>query len=63
MRVKLDNYEISSEDGKYFKVNLDGQNIIHKKGNCTSKSAMVLLAVSEIQIYNERHGLAWGELE
>lgn len=62
MRAKLDNYEIVSQDGNYFKVNLDGQNIIHEKGDCATKVNMITLAAKAIEKYNERHDLAWGKL-
>lgn len=67
LRVRIDDYEISAcKDGKgnvYFKVNIDGQNIIHEEllGDFTRinliREAMIL-----IEIYNKNHELEWGKL-
>lgn len=67
LRVRIDNYEISAtKDAKsnvYFKVNLDGQNIIHEEllGEFT-RSELIREALILIEAYNQSHNLEWGEL-
>ena len=67
LRVRIDNYEISAtkdvKNNAYFKVNLDGQNIIHEEllGEFT-RSELIREAMILIEIYNKDHDLEWGKL-
>lgn len=67
LRVRIDDYEISAtkdvKNNVYFKVNLDGQNIIHEKllGEFT-RSELISEAMILIEAYNQSHNLEWGEL-
>lgn len=44
---------------KDFKV---GQNIIHTRPKCETRREAISCAVKEIEKYNERHDLRWGEV-
>ena len=63
MEVRVDDYYISTQDFKYIKVCLDGQNIIHEKCGITkTRRTLVDEGIGLIDKYNRRHGLEWGEL-
>lgn len=63
MNIQIDNYYISTS-GKYLKVCLDGQNIIHDNYKPVefTKSEAVNYAMKAIERYNRHHDLAWGKL-
>ena len=68
LRVRIDNYEISAtkdiSDNVYFKVIIDGQNIIHERlpGEFT-RSNLIGTAMKFIETYNHRHGIEWGKVD
>ncbi len=63
MNVQIDNYYISTNDGGYLKVCIDGQNIIHDRANCFTRKDIIDYAANAIEKYNERHNLRWGEVD
>lgn len=68
LKVRIDNYEIcASKDAKgnvYFKVNLDGQNIIHEKLlGIFTRNNLIRAAILHIETYNKKNKLEWGKLK
>ena len=67
LKIRIDDYELSAtkdvKGNAYFKVNLDGQNIIHEEllGEFT-RSNLIREAMILIEIYNKDHNLEWGKL-
>lgn len=64
MVVKIDNYIVSTNDWKDYKVCLDGQAIIHSTypdGHTHCRGVLVLVALQAIDRYNARHNCSWGE--
>lgn len=62
MNAIIDNYQVSS-NGRYIKVCIDGQNIIHEKSKAKTKEELVCEAMGLIKEYNERHNLKFGEYD
>lgn len=62
MNIQIDNYYISTNYDGYMSICIDGQNIIHERANCVSRAEIVRNAVHEIEKYNLRHNLKWGEV-
>lgn len=62
MNIQIDNYYISTNSYGYMSICIDGQNIIHTKPKCETRSEAISCAVKEIEKYNERHDLKWGEV-
>lgn len=63
MNIQIDNYYISTNSGGYMKICIDGQNIIHTRTKCETRNEAIIFAVNEIEKYNERHNLEWGEYD
>ena len=64
MELRIDDYYISTQDFKYIKVCLDGQNIIHHKCKMAkSRRALADEGIRLIDDYNCNHDLKWGQLE
>lgn len=62
MNIQIDNYYISTNSDGYMSICIDGQNIIHTRPKCETHREAISCAVKEIEKYNERHDLRWGEV-
>lgn len=61
MNIQIDNYYISTNSDGYMSICIDGQNIIHTRPICETRKEAISYAVQQIEKYNERHDLKWGE--
>lgn len=62
MNIQIDNYYISTNADGYMSICIDGQNIIYERPRLTTRSEYISCAVYEIEKYNKRHNLKWGEV-